>query len=53
MTLIQRAKSDSAKGKLFSKFKLSLVILSQFEFSRQKLDTKLLENCKFQSISNI
>ena len=31
-------------GKFFSKVKLSLVISTTFEFSRQKLDTKLLEN---------
>ena len=31
-------------GKVFSKVKLSLVISTKFEFSRQKLDTKLLEN---------
>ena len=31
-------------GKFFSKVKLSLVILTTFEFSRQKLDTNLLEN---------
>ena len=33
-----------AKGEFFSKVKLSFVISYEFEFSRQKLDTKFLEN---------
>ena len=39
-----------AKGKFFSKVKFSLVILTTFEFSRQKLDAKLLQNGTFQNI---
>ena len=35
-------------GKFFSKVKLSLVILTTFEFSRQKLDTKILKNGLFK-----
>ena len=45
--------ADSTKGKIFSKVILSLVILTIFEFSRQKLSTKLLENGTFQSILNL
>ena len=41
------------KGKVFSKVKLSSKISTSFEFSRQKLDTKLLENGTFQSIPNL
>ena len=42
------------KGKFFPKVKLTLVIFSTtFEYSRQKLDTKLLENRTFQSIPNL
>ena len=40
------------KGRCFLKVKHSLVILTKFEFSRQELDTKLLENDTFQSIPN-
>ena len=40
-------------GKVFSKVKFSLVILTTFEFSRQNLETKLLENDAFQSIPNL
>ena len=40
-----------AKGKIFSKVKFSLVILTTFEFSRQKVDTNLLKMGTFQSIS--
>ena len=35
------------KGEFFSKVKISLVISTAFEFSRQKLDNKLLENSLF------
>ena len=37
----------AAIGKCFSKVKISLVISTAFEFSRQKLDNKLLENSLF------
>ena len=42
----------SCKGKFSSDVNFSLVILTTFEFSRQKVDTKLLENGAFESISN-
>ena len=45
--------SPAAKGKFFSEIKFSLVMSTTFEFSRQKLDTKLLENRTFQSIPNL
>ena len=35
-------------GKIFSKVKLSLVISTSFEFSRQKLDIKILQNGLFK-----
>ena len=38
-------------GKVF--LKVSLVILTTFEFSRQKAHTKLLENGTFQSIQSV
>ena len=38
---------------IFSKVKLTLVISITFEFSRQKLDAKLLENGTFQSLPNL
>lgn len=41
------------KGKLLSKVKLSVVTLNTFVFSRQKLDTELLESGTFQSIPNL
>ena len=50
---VEIAKLCIAKGKFFSKVKPSLVILTTFEFSRQKLDTKLPENDTFQSILNL
>ena len=40
-------REKQSKGTFFSKVKLSLVISTTFEFSRQKLDTKLLENGTF------
>ena len=39
------------KGQFFSKIKFSLVISTTFEFFRQKVDTKFLENVNFQSIA--
>ena len=45
------AEELEVKGKLFSKVKLSFSIWTTFEFSRLKLDTKLLKNGTFQSIS--
>ena len=44
---------QSLKGNLFQKVSFPLVISTIFEFYRQKLDTKLLENGTFQSIPNI
>ena len=41
------------KGKSFTRVKLFIVISTIFEFSHQKLDTNLLENTKFHSISNL
>ena len=41
------------KGKLFSKVKLYIVILTIFEFSRQKREADLLENGTLQSIPNL
>ena len=41
------------KGKFFSNGKLSTVILTKFEFSRQKVATKLLENGTFQSVLSL
>ena len=41
------------KGRFFSKVKFSLFISTTFEFSRQKLETKLLENGTFQSMPNL
>jgi len=43
---------DQITGKFFSKVKLSLVISTTFEFSRKKLNTKILKNGTFQSIPN-
>ena len=43
----------AAKGTFFSKVKISLVIWTTFEFSRQKHDAKILENCTFQSVLNL
>ena len=40
------------KGTFFSKVKLSLVISTTFEFSRQKHDAKIRENCMFRSTPN-
>ena len=45
--------ADSTKGEFFSKVKLSVVLSTTFEFSRQKLGTKFLENGTFQSIRNL
>ena len=45
--------SIEVKGKLFSKVKLFFVISTKFKFSRQKLDTQLLENSTFPSIPNL
>ena len=39
-------------GKFNSKVKISLVILTTFRFSRQKLDAKLHENGTFPSMPN-
>ena len=39
-------------GKFFLKVKFSLVISTTFEFSRQKVNTNLIENDTFQSIPN-
>ena len=44
--------TDLGKGEFLSKVEFSLVILPTFEFSSQKLDTKLLKNV-FQSILNL
>ena len=44
---------EPSKGTFFSKVKLSLVILTTFEFSRQKRDAKLFENDTFQSIQSL
>ena len=44
---------DDLKVSFFSKVKFLLVISTTFEFSRQKDDTKLLENNIFQSVSNL
>ena len=41
------------KGKFISKVKVVIVILTPFEFSRQKLDSELLENGTFQTIPNL
>ena len=43
---------EMRKGENFSKVKLSTVISTTFEFSRQKGDTKLLKNGTFQSMPN-
>ena len=43
---------DGYKGTFFSKVKLSLVILTTFEFSRQKHDAKIQENGMFRSTPN-
>ena len=40
--------TDLGKGEFLSKVEFSLVILPTFEFSGQKLDTKLLENGIFK-----
>ena len=40
------------KGNFFSKVELSLVILTTFEFSRQKHDAKIRENRTFLSVLN-
>ena len=40
-------------GKFFSKVKMSLVVSTTFELSRQKLDAKLLENGPFGSNRNL
>ena len=45
--------SPRDKGKIYSKVKLSLVTSTTFENSRQKLDTKLLENSIFSSMPNL
>ena len=47
------ARGLDIKGKFFSKVKFSLEISTTFEFSRQKVDTKLLGNDTFQSIPNL
>ena len=45
--------SSNNTGKFFfQKLKLSLVISTTFEFSRQKLDAKLFDNGKFLRIPN-
>ena len=41
-----------AKGTFFSKVKISLVISTTFEFSRQKYDAKIRENRTFLSVIN-
>ena len=46
-------KSSPVKGKLFSKVKISLVSMTRFEFSHQKLDSKLRENDTVPSIPNL
>ena len=40
-------------GKFFFKSSNFLVILTTFEFSRLKVDTKLLENGTFENIANL
>ena len=40
-------------GKFFSKVKISFMISTTFEFSHQKVDTKLVECGTFQSIPNL
>ena len=42
------SKEKDEEGKFFSKVTISLVISTIFEFSRQKLDTNLLENGAFR-----
>ena len=49
---ILQKKGDILTGEFYSIVKLSFVILTTFEFSRQNENTKLLQNGTIQSIAN-
>ena len=50
--LFQLSFATLGKGRFYSKVKFSIVILTTFEFSRQKHDAKIQENFMFRSTPN-
>ena len=48
----EKGYAGADKGTFFSKVKISLVIWTTFEFSRQKHDAKMRENRTFLSVLN-